>query len=671
MHKIEFEDGVKVRDTKRKSAKKHGVIAKFSPSQKYLGKTAHIPRKELVEWITKISYFIPTKCKITLDIVKGSEVVERMKFKKKPLIDLLNNYVAGDKLTADVMIERSTQMTEDVTDLKGKSKTIYRDLSVQVAFAYTNALEAYVDSYCNYINTTNGGAHLNAVKESIWRYFTKKLNEIMSDKERERYKILKVDVEQGLNLIVNLSTDMQMQLVGQTKNEVGNDELVDPIKRITTEGLEAFFDNHKTELDAILKVIKLNCKARIDAAKVKASALKVSYNDLDKFMERKFTPCNNKGKQYKELLLVEGGSAARSIVEARDPDTQAVLELRGVTANAQKRTAATILENAEWKKYVDILHTNWGPKYDPIKCYYDKILIMTDSDIDGLGITSGICNFHVWYMPEIIRDGRLYKCIAPLYKLDDKKHPFARNKLEYVEVYQDKIIAGYKIAILEISDKNIGKSEFKEFIYDTEEYSEQVLRISKYYKVNKFFIERIAAFVASHPSIKGEPVNLFKGKMYTEFMEWLQLMFPEMKSNGKQMLRGVIEGRTQSIKINERFFKKIEPLIPIYEKYGYALRVTEKNSDPIVVSILQFLDMSSKYKSRIITRFKGLGEANAEDLWDTTLNPDTRILIQYTMDDYEKALDTFRVLHGQSAKDSRRRKEMMKAYTINRNDLDN
>lgn len=667
-HTISFEEGHKVEDTKEKSNKTHGCIVKFIPSKKYLGRTASIKEESLKEWIRNISYFIPKTCKIKLDIIKGFEIISSEKFKAGNIGDLLSSHITDERQSQLFSFEGSTKLEED---FRGERK-IKRDLELQFSFVYTDTLEPWIDSYCNYVNTTSGGVHLNAVSEAIWRFFMKKTNESLSDREKEKYKILKVDIEAGLNLVVNIKTNMQMQFVGQTKNEISNDQLFNPIKQIAIENLEEYFSSNKDKLISIIKIIKMNCKARIDATKIKAASVKESVNKFEKHTFKKFTPCNNEGKAYKELHICEGDSARGSLVNGRDPDTQAFLSFRGVVASAFKRDAFTILENSEWKEYVKLLKTNFGSHFKLSNCYYDKIIIETDSDIDGYGISSGIGAFHALYMPELVKAGKLYKAIAPLYRIDDKKKPFVRDKKEYVEIYQDKIIKNHKVILQSLGEKNpMSNAEFKEFIYDTQEYSDELIRVAKHFGVNKFLIERVIAFITMF--YKDQDIDkLFENRKFTtELLEAVQTKFPEITLKGNHALRGIISGKFQSISINKRFLLKTEDLTATYLKYGYLLLVKEKNGEYKPMSIGEFLDTTNKYKPRIITRYKGLGEANGKQLWETTLNPDTRILIQLTMEDVERDLAIFEKLHGQSKTNLEERKKMMSNYKIKREDLDN
>jgi DNA gyrase subunit B len=669
-HKISFNSGKKVGDTTKKSKKIHGCILSFIPSKKYLGKTARIKLDELKKWIDSISYFIPKDCRIVFEAVKDNKVVEKITYKSRSMLDLLNSHITDERLTQTVSFEKSMNLEEDY---RGERK-IKRSLDLEFAFGYSDSIEPYVDSYCNYINTTSGGTHLTSVQESIWKFFMKKTNEILSDREKEKYKILKVDVTAGLNLVVNIFTDMQMQLVGQTKNEVSSDALVEPIRNLTTEALEEYYGENKDKLTQITKLIKLNCKARIDASKIKSATIKDSRDKFDKFKSDKYVPCNNEGKAYKELFICEGDSARNCLVDGRDPDTQAFLSFRGVTANGFKRTEATILDNKEWYEYVKLLKTNFGPKFNLNNLYFDKIIIATDSDIDGYGITSGIGAFHALYMPDLVKAGKLYKVIAPLYKLDDKKHPFARDKAEYVSVFQDKIVNAYGIIIPYLDKKTpLKKKEFHEFIYDTQDYPDELFRIAKHFGVNKFLVELVAAYIADYCYTSFDSDKMFADQKFVKgLMEKVQNKFPEVQLKGKCSLRGVVDGRFQSININNRFMRKVEDLMKTYLQYGYLVVAKENGSSEWkTYSIGEFLDLVSKFKPTILSRFKGLGEANSDQLWDTTLNPDTRILIQLTMEDVERDLRIFQKLHGQSKQDLEDRKKMMHEYKIKREDLDN
>lgn len=269
---------------------------------------------------------------------------------------------------------------------------------------------------------------------------------------------------------------------------------------------------------------------------------------------------------------------------------------------------SSILENKEWYDYTKLLRTQIGPNFDLSKLYFDKIIIDTDSDIDGMGISVYMCGFHMVCMPELVKAGKLYKTVIPLYHIDDKKHPYVRDKHEYVELYQDKIIKTYDAILVSTgSNKPLSKAEFREFIYDTQEYSDELIRCAKHFGINKFLLERLVSYL----SIKYDNPDmdeLFENREFElELNEIIQKKFPEVSVKGHQSVRGIVDGRFQSIKINNRFMKTNEDLISTYKKYGYSILIKEKkDKDFTEMSIGQFLDFANKLRPRILTRYKGL-----------------------------------------------------------------
>lgn len=289
-------------------------------------------------------------------------------------------------------------------------------------------------------------------------------------------------------------------------------------------------------------------------------------------------------------------------------------------------------------------------------------------------------------MPEIIKAGMLYTAFAPLYHIDDKDHPYIRDMNEYIDMYQHKIVKNYNVCLSDLVSnkgkmKPMDKNEFFSFIWATTDYPEELARIAKHFGVNKFLVERIAAYLTlnyykeaapkSHPF--EDMSELFNdNKFVVGLMDAIQSKYPEITYRGNQSIRGIIDGRFQSIKINHRFIRKIADLVPIYLNYGYNLKVQEKNSDNYKnMSIGEFLDETNKFKPHIIMRYKGLSENSSEELWTTTLNPKNRILVQYTMEDGERDAKIFAKLHGDSNADKIARKAMMSEYKIKRSDLDN
>lgn len=683
-HTIAFENGKKISDKKvdlKKGDKKHGCVVRFIPSRTYLGAKTVMPYESMLKWIETQSYFIPEGIKIEVEIYNGLKLKEHYTYKAQPFIGLLNNITADSsdrssvcELSGDSSIDEKVKIL-DKND-KVTEKVMKKNIHLDVAFAYIPDTVTLYDSYCNYTNTTEGGVHLDTVETCVCRYLTAKAKATQTDNQKDKYKILWEDVKAGLCMVVNLTTGAQVGFVGNAKQKVGNTELVPFIAEITNKALNEFFDNNPKILEEYIKAIKLNCKARIEMGKIKQASQRERMDSFKEHNLNKYIRCNNTGKSYKELWLTEGDSAGGSCSNACDKDTQAFLLFRGNVMNPINCSLSEVMENEEWKTFVTVLRCGIGPSFDMKKLYFDRINIFTDSDADGYYISSGMIAFIYTYLRPLIEAGKVYKVFAPLYRIDDKEHPFVINKQEMVEIFQKKVINHYKITLE--SGQKLDKERMIEFLQDTYEYSSTLIRLANSLgRINKFLIERILAVLTVSGYIgNGKDFNIEKTfsnqNFIKKFMCKIQEKFPEITLDAEHhILRGVVNGKFCSIKINRRFINNSEDLIKIYKKYHYQLLVKEKDKEPIYLSIGEFLDQAEKLQVKIITRYKGLGELNWQDMHKTALDINNRVSIQFTTEDAERETRIFNMLYGNKQKNLKDRADLMRDYKISRIDLDN
>ena len=690
-HKITFKNGEKVEDIKeptKKNGKKHGTITSFIVNPIYLGAGSHLPLDVCIDWLELMSYQMDEGIEFHIDEFNGMELVRSLKIKKKPFSELIDRFIADESEIGFGPVSFSGTghieevIVNNVMDSKGKAKekkeAKKKDIKLEFAFAYdNNSMEADYDSFCNFTKTDEGGVHVDSVEDVLCRFLQKQTTNSMTDQQRDKYPVTRADVKAGLKLVVNLSTNAQVQFMGNAKNKIQNEDLKPVLKEIATSLIEKYFEKEPGKLAAVTKVIRNNTKARIDMQKIKSATIKGKNTRFDDLEIENFIPCNNtKPGDYRELFLIEGKkSAAGSMVDGRDHATQAIFGFRGQTLNPFKTSFAAFTDNAEWKHYIKVIRTGVGSSFDIRKLYYDKIIISTDADIDGFGIGVGIAGAHVMYFPEIITEGHLYKVYPPLYRIDDKDHPFIGNKGELVEMYMKAVVKGYKVRL--VSGDYFDRDEFWEFLFDVVDYRFTLTELYNFYKIPRELIEVVAASLTRYNAIdtrSGEavlvPGILDDPKFIRNFMQEVQKRFPEINIK-KESLGGVANGSTVSVNINYRFIKKIANLVPIYQKYGYELGVKEKNAEERKMTILEFLDATYSLTPKIITRFKGLGEANPEQLWETTLNPANRILVQLTMKDIERDMEIFRKLKSDKLIYRQQRKNMIESYKIRVEDLDN
>lgn len=629
-HFIEFENGEKINDKKektKKNGKHHGTIISFIANQKYLGKGAHLPIEEVESWINMMSYLIGTEIEVDVEIWEGISRIETKKYKRRPFSEFINVFISDPKtlLIHPLSFESNTKLEEEIIKtlvdsksgkVKEKKEIMKKNVKLGFAFAYDGELtdSDYV-SFCNYTKTDDGGVHIDSVEDALCRYLQRQVISNMSEAQKSRMDITKNDVKSGLKLIVNLSTDAQVQFMGNAKTKIRNEALKPLIKEMVNNELTKFFDAEPGKLQSVIKVIKDNARARIEAQKAKSVSVSKKTDNFSEYDIPNFIKCNNTGKAYKELFLVEGQkSAAGAMVNGRDPATQAIFGFRGVTANAFKTDLAGIMENDEWKRYVRVIHTGIGKDFDINRLYYNKIIMSTDADIDGFAISVGFGAFHVKYLPEIVEGGYLYKVYPPLYYVEDPDHPFANNKAELTEMFLKKIVKNFKVRVLaHLGAEYLSKDQLWTFLYKTIDYSETLQRLVDFYKVDARLCEIIAVCLTRYGAIDTKnlkdpqliPSRLSDADFIRDFMKEVQKKYPETTfKNGT--IKGIINGAMKSIHINQRFVAKISDLIPVFLEYDYLLRIKEKGCEERSVTIGEFYDITSRLSIKINHRFKGL-----------------------------------------------------------------
>lgn len=686
IHSVEFSYGKKVSDKKEKNPKGlHGSEVAYIPNKKFLGKDAHIDIDEMLNWVESLSYLFGfEKKKITtyFEEWKGLKLVRKMKIESKQFSELLSR-ICKKPAVPEITVSNKGTLTE--YDINGKK--MVKNVNVEASFCYDSEVNpnesTSVISYCNYTNTIDGGVHVDAVDETICRFLQTETKNSLTEREKEKIDILWQDVRTDLRVVINLNSDAQVQFVGNAKTKISNSELVPVIKDLVGAGIKEFFDKNPSVLQSYIKIVKQNAKTRIEVNKLKSVNTKPKTNQFNDHMSTNLTPCNNRGKQYKEIYLVEGQkSALGGLVDARNPDVQAVFGFRGVTANAYKNDIASIMKNAEWRSYLSAIRFDIKTQ-DVRDLYYNKIIISTDADSDGFGISAGICAFHAKFARPIVEGGHLYKVYPPLYLLDDKKHPFARNKQEILDIYINKLISNVKVKLVAHKDVDyLDKSDMKDFIYATDYYLEAIGAVADHYSVNRALVEIIGYNLIMYGFVKSKnddpfaiKANAIKGlddqKFITKMMNEVQKKFPEIKLLHKNTVMGVIDNKFQALNITERFVDKLLFFKDTYKNYGLYVKYSEKGGSDVSGTIGDMWAAASKYAVKILDRYKGLGEANWQDLAETVMDPNKRILVQLTLDDVDKDLHTMEMLHSPSEKARDYRKKLMKNYKIQRDEIDN
>ena len=683
---LEFEEGHEKRHktTKLKDKSVHGTITKFCPSKKYLGRNAKLPYKDVIAWLEKLTNLMSAKnMVIEMKVYRNNRVVEKKKFKKgslENLIALQNPKFHDNQRTKIVSFEANKKLKET----QPNGKVLDRTLDLSVAFGYAEIdVDTFMISFCNFVETIDGGSHLDGVMDGLRQYLVAETKKSLSEREKKKLDIRWADVLPDLAICVSLDTDMQMYFASQAKHKVANEELHDPIKEMTISALQKFFTKNPEVLKQITNVIKENAKIRIEAQDVKASVVKGKTTRHEEFLMDKFVGANNSDRQYKELFIVEGDSAKGGVRTARDPDTQAVFCVRGNGLNAIKNDEKTIWKNSEWATLAKILGCGTGKDFDINKCRYNKIILAADADIDGFHITSLQCAFFMRAFIELVKAGMVYRSVPPLYRIrDGKKTMLVKNNGEITKIAYDKINKHVTISTLtRVPGKkkpirtSLSKKELLQFIEDTSEYMEVLDDGAFYHRANKLMVEHIIAyirmnFMKSDDDIEAGLKRALKPANLVKFNDDIQMKFPEIMIRPEGIVTGTVDYKNQSFVLNKNTIEMYEDLFPVYTKYGLVLYVEEDTAPGREMSISEVLALMSAYFPKKEQRFKGLGESTPDEI-KTFMDPNTRTLIRLTVDDVDRDYDIFEMLHGSGQKNESRRKKMMSEYVLRREDLDN
>ena len=323
-------------------------------------------------------------------------------------------------------INRDTAVLhDDVIYIEGKSG----DIEVEVAFQYTQNYSEQINAYCNRINVADGGTLVTGFKTALTRIMNQYARELNFLKNKEDNFDGK-DIRNGLVAIVSIKHP-DPQFESQTKNKLGNTDAKTAVDEVFNREAQRYFDKNVEVLKRILENVHKSFKARTASDKARKGVMKQL---LDVDTKSKLAACSSKKSEECEIYIVEGDSAGGTVKTARNRSTQAVLPLRGKILNVEKAPLEKILVNNEIKTMIAAFGCGIGENFDIKKLRYDKIIILTDADVDGAHISTLLLTFFYRFMPELIYQGKVYRGLPPLYRVsyEDKKGKKKNKVSEYL-----------------------------------------------------------------------------------------------------------------------------------------------------------------------------------------------------------------------------------------------
>ncbi len=530
----------------------------------------------------------------------------------------------------------------------------YKDdgkMILEFALQYNETYGEQLFSFVNNINTVEGGTHVAGFKAALTRSCNKKAQEAGILKAGESFS--SEDVREGLVCIINLKV-AEPQFEGQTKTKLGNSEVKGFVESLASACLDTYFEENPAVAKKILQKAEVAMQAR-EAAK-KARELTRRKNVLEStVLPGKLADCSNESPADSELFIVEGDSAGGSAKQGRDRHSQAILPLKGKILNVEKARFDKILSNEEIKALIAAVGCGIGQEeFNTDKARYHKIILMTDADVDGAHIRTLLLTFFFRYMKPLIEKGYLYIAQPPLYKAKiGKKEEYLKDE----KSLQAFLAAwGREQATLTIGDKTISSSEWQSLIDKAIAYRIALDEVSKKYKVTVETCHEIVKILQDQKWTDSSSMSELVSVLNKSFPGFeVTLHEEENTETGIKKSYLMFKQIKREWALNTQFFysPEIHNLIAMIAPLrvldkAWSLQVTDKNAKFMGLGILQLIvgmnRISKPYMS--VQRYKGLGEMNPEQLWETSMNSQTRSLLQVNIGDAVDADSWFDTLMG-------------------------
>jgi DNA gyrase subunit B len=543
---------------------------------------------------------------------------------------------------------------------------------VEVAIQYNDSYNEQLFSFVNNINTIHGGTHLTGFRSAL----TRVLNDYLRKNDLLKGRPITIsgdDAREGLSTVLSVKVP-NPQFEGQTKTKLGNSEVEGIVKSIAGDALTAFFEEHPPIVSKICEKIIVAAEAR-EAAR-KARELTRRKGALDSAsLPGKLADCSDRDPERTELYIVEGDSAGGSAKQGRDRSFQAILPLRGKIINVEKSRLTKVLSNEEIRTMITAIGTGVGEEdFKLEKARYKKIIIMTDADVDGAHIRTLLLTFFFRQMTLLIKEGYIYIAQPPLFKIKkDKKEMYLDadealdqwllgEGLEHVELYT--LNKGKVVKKIETTQLKQALKWLTDLEALLRKLSKKGLGLANYFEFknkDKMPLYRIDQEDGPRYIWTEKEWKQFKGAYLNARKEKVE---QEMKAAGEEVTSaGEIEEEMGPEVKDLWELPKIDQLVDKLTQAGFEVasapggkederkpiyRIISEGDVRELIDVRELLAAIKDFgrKGAYIQRYKGLGEMNPTQLWETTMDPKKRRLLQVKLEDAVSADQVFNTLMG-------------------------
>ena len=503
------------------------------------------------------------------------------------------------------------------------------DVLVDFALMYNDTYSENLLSFVNNIKTPDGGTHEAGFRAGLTRVITNYIAANAAAREKDT-KITGEDIREGLIAVISVKVP-EPQFEGQTKGKLGSSYVKPIVQKMVFEVLSKYFEENPIEARAIMEKALMAARGREAAKKARDLTRKKEGLSIGT-LPGKLADCQSKDPTISELYLVEGDSAGGSAKQGRDRVFQAILPLKGKILNVEKSRLDKILKSDEIKNMITALGCGIGDEFDSERLRYHKIIIMTDADVDGSHIPTLLLTFFFRFLHKVVENGHIYLAQPPLYRYKKgKKEIYLKDERALNEFLIETGIEGVEF-------EGIGNADLIDFLKIVAAYRSVLKELEK-----RFNVISAIRYMIENPDIIS--------KSYVEIFEILR---DYLQAQGHNILNSYVseeeariyvqtESGLEELLVNENLFTN-----PLYEEALYISQKIKERGVELkgdVIDVLEEIEKNAK-KGAYIQRYKGLGEMNPDQLWETTMNPENRRLLKININDAISASDTFNLFMG-------------------------
>ncbi len=522
--------------------------------------------------------------------------------------------------------------------------------SVEVAMQWNTSYVESVFSFANNINTHEGGAHLSGFKSALTRTLNDyaRRNNLLKEKEDN---LEGEDVREGLAAVISVKL-RDPQFEGQTKTKLGNPWVEGLVQRAVNEKLLRFLEENPTEAKQIINKALAARNARQAARKARELTRRKSALESGS-LPGKLADCQISDPESAELFLVEGNSAGGSAIDARDRTFQAILPLRGKVINSEKNRINKVLSNAEIQSMITAIGSGIGDEFDIEKLRYYRVIVMTDADVDGSHIRTLILTFLYRQMKELVDQGHVYIAVPPLYRVKvGGKEQYIEKESQFEELLVRERVKDIEVSAREGKAQALTEARYWRFARALNEFEGWAGRL------RADFGSAPANFVIGHrlveteTSVLGDLAESLKAiadnghelSVVEQTPEGIRVKIVERETSAASHV--TVPAELLSSPVYENLRRTYARLVEMVGPPPYQLSLGKKRRKAESFEELRDLSLELAKEGIQVSRFKGLGEMNPEELWETTMSPANRMLIRVDVEDAAAADQMFSMLMG-------------------------